>query len=1077
MKTRPLERYLVSFTLSRRSNENNVGGMEHLTGNFLAARRLKLREGFIVREKMLINGASRLILLVVGLQLLWLVPFLSSGLRNADAAVTTAISPTGGTGSPASLGTTITSGTSTSPTNLCTANCVITGGTRVGTNLFQSFGLFSIGGGDIATFQNVKVNGAFPLTTNILSRVTDGQPSQIFGTLRTADFGNANLFLMNPAGIVFGPNATLNVGGSVAFTTANKIKLTSGWLFDKTSDPSAVPLLSSAPVASFGFLGSTVAPITVYGMTVQGPMPTDGTGAPLGQKVTLVGGDIKFTSYSDPTTPNAPSTPSVVTAPGRQIQITSVAGPGEVAVDTLIPTMSMAMGTITLDSGTVISTAGNPSFGDGSGGAITIRGGQFVATGATITTSPAAGTFGTGGAVTVEVAGSATFTDSTIQTSPVLDFSLTGSGGAVSITADQGLAMTRTTIDASAFFAGGDAGSVTLNSLYGPVSLTDSVIATQASAPGNGGAVTITGKDVTLTRSAISTGVDTGIFDFTIDDPSLGLVHPGAVTVTAQNTVTFSGSLPGGDPLNPIPVISATAFGTLLDAGSVTITGKTVNLSNGSIVTTMNEGQIPSPGNGGPIEIRGNNVSLSQFTLQSLNMGFTASTGKGGNILLRGADNLLANNIQLIGSTVNAGSVTGGGAGNIEIQTKALTLSASRIQADTLGIGPGGSVSVHGAQTVDLEANSVMSASAVSSGAGSQGPFGSGGSVLLETQQLTMQGGSRLRSADLPTSQGNAGSITVQGTNGPAQSILIDGAGTGIFTDAESTGAGGNISLSANIVTLQNNATVSASTSGNAVSAKGGSITVNAGEVQMRNGASISAKSTGLGDAGDITVNAGTQLVMTGNSSITTSALSAGGGNITITASDLVRAVNSQITASVQGGTGNGGNISIDPNVVILQNSQIIAQAVQGNGGNIMITTPLFLADQTSLVSASSQFGLNGTVTIQSPTSNLAGSVASLPSSMRQAQGLQTGRCAALANSQSSSLIIAGRETIPTEPGGWLPSPFALAETDSGPFADAAPQTTSQLAMAADTVSLRRLTPAGFLTKSFAENASTGCRS
>ena len=73
--------------------------------------------------------------------------------------------------------------------------------------------------------------------------------------------------------------------------------------------------------------------------------------------------------------------------------------------------------------------------------------------------------------------------------------------------------------------------------------------------------------------------------------------------------------------------------------------------------------------------------------------------------------------------------------------------------------------------------------------------------------------------------------------------------------------------------------------------------------------------------------------------------------------------------------------------------------------------------------------------------------------------------------------IVAGRDAMPTEPGGWLPSPFALTGEDGGPFAQPAAHSTPLLASAEETVSLRRLTPAGFLTQHFAESESTGCRS
>ena len=112
----------------------------------------------------------------------------------------------------------------------------ITGGTRPGggTNLFHSFGDFNVPNKTIANFLNSgsvdlacnQLAAGLP-TSNILGRVTAGNPSVIFGMIQTngtGGFGNANLFLMNPAGFLFGPNATVNVGGMVAFTTADYLR-------------------------------------------------------------------------------------------------------------------------------------------------------------------------------------------------------------------------------------------------------------------------------------------------------------------------------------------------------------------------------------------------------------------------------------------------------------------------------------------------------------------------------------------------------------------------------------------------------------------------------------------------------------------------------------------------------------------------------------------------------------------------------------------------------------------------------------------------------------------------------------
>ncbi|HYX18817.1 MAG TPA: filamentous hemagglutinin N-terminal domain-containing protein [Nostoc sp.] len=104
----------------------------------------------------------------------------------------------------------------------------ITGGTTVGnTNLFHSFSNFSIPSDQVVNFQNA------PTINNILVRVTGRNPSDIQGTLVTQ--GNANFFLMNPNGIIFGQNASLNVNGSFIGTTANAIQFPGGGEFSMTS--------------------------------------------------------------------------------------------------------------------------------------------------------------------------------------------------------------------------------------------------------------------------------------------------------------------------------------------------------------------------------------------------------------------------------------------------------------------------------------------------------------------------------------------------------------------------------------------------------------------------------------------------------------------------------------------------------------------------------------------------------------------------------------------------------------------------------------------------------------------------
>jgi filamentous hemagglutinin family protein len=111
----------------------------------------------------------------------------------------------------------------------------ITGGATRGSNLFHSFREFNISEGRAAYFANPAA------IRTIFSRVTGNNPSQIFGTLGVE--GDANLFFINPNGIIFGPNATLDVRGSFIASTANSIAFPNGENFSATN-PNAPPLLT-----------------------------------------------------------------------------------------------------------------------------------------------------------------------------------------------------------------------------------------------------------------------------------------------------------------------------------------------------------------------------------------------------------------------------------------------------------------------------------------------------------------------------------------------------------------------------------------------------------------------------------------------------------------------------------------------------------------------------------------------------------------------------------------------------------------------------------------------------------------
>ena len=212
----------------------------------------------------------------------------------------------------------------------------------------------------------------------------------------------------------------------------------------------------------------------------------------------------------------------------------------------------------------------------------------------------------------------------------------------------------------------------------------------------------------------------------------------------------------------------------------------------------------------------------------------------------------------------------------------------------------------------------------------------------------------------------------------------------------------------------------------------GGNIFVNANSVTLQNNSHISSSSTGSGGTGDININAGNQFAMT-NSSVTTEAIHSSGGAIKITTNPngTVQLTDSTISASVLDGTGGGGSVNIDPQYVILQNSQILANAVFGPGGNIFITTNLLLPDTTSFITASSQFGQQGTIIIQSPISPASGKIVPLGQKPLLAYVLTESALCGTRWWEYQQLHRGRTRRLPAEPGGWVSTPLALSMSES----------------------------------------------
>lgn len=962
----------------------------------------------------------------------------------------------------------------------------ITGGTRAGSNLFHSFGTFNVPTNNIANF----LNDSGLDTANILGRVTGETPSSIFGTIQTTGFGNANLFLINPAGIVFGPNASLNVGGSVTFTTANHLRLgeENGTAGIFHADSTSSNILTSAPVTAFGFLTSTSASIAVQGSRLS---------VPQGKALSLVGGNHGF-DYIHPDTHTTATvldgvtiTTGTLIAPGGQINMVSVASPGEISTDHFTPAPDMKMGKISLSQESVVDVSANGA------GMIRIRGGQLIIDNATLS----ANTVNSNSpSVAIDVRLTDDFTLADTRALPAITASTSGVGNAGAVEIVSANMRATSTDPNSAAFAlidthssgEGHAGNVNIMTgtltVSGPAA-TWHVVDSGPRALGSGGNITITARDVIdLTGTAISTGSQLAA--------SLGgdASGPGGNLTISANHLQMNDTL-----LATAAVFEAEtqrAGNVLLNVGEAHMINSSISAAGffgGGGVTinadrlTTDATQIDTFTAFGPalgITFNGHVLELTNGSNWSTS---TFGDGNAGDIRITATEHA-----RLIGITgpnpLGASNPTGvfsnsfgdfggqGGSGNVFITTPRLTMREGRINSSTATSGRGGDVIIN-AGTIDISGEFPNPGNSVffgitdihPSGIFTQtvgtnscpGSCGTAGHISVTTSVLNMGPGAQINSGT--TNNGSGGTIDIHSSNTIALSgRLTDGNPVGVFSrsigTAPDSGSGGNISLSA-----------------------GRSVTIN-------DGAAISAGSDGPGNAGNISIDAGQEFTMQ-DGSVTTSASQATGGNIKINATDLIRVVNGRISTSVLGGTGDGGNISIDPHTVILQNSKIMANAVAGNGGNIVITTPLFLADQSSLVDASSQFGLHGTVTIQSPTSNLSGTVGQLASKTSPPQVLLQNRCVAMAGGGQSTFLLSGREALPLEPGGWLNSPVSMehltgegTEQASGLMVQNKKVVLNGLPIVASRedettiLSLRRLTPSGFLVRTFA-TGSTGCPS
>jgi filamentous hemagglutinin family protein len=640
----------------------------------------------------------------------------------------------------------------------------INGGAIRGINLFHSFQEFNVSEGRTAYF--ISPNTAIQ---NILARVTGSNPSEILGTLGTLQSNNsnftrsnANLFLINPNGIIFGKNARLDLAGSFVATTANAIEFGDRDLFS-ASQPTSSQLLTINPSA---FLFNQIpAPIVNQSQVANNIIPslTDGLRVD-GKSLVLLGGNLNLDG-------------GTVRAFGGKISLVGLAGTGTVGLKIDSNELNLSVPINIPKADISIANAGE------------------------ITNSSLLGNGG------IEIVGN--------------NLQITGRSSIESVSIDQNsqpISIQASQLNLSDFSniiaitsRSGNGADIVINTEN--LNLDNSGINTVSlSAESNGGNIIVDAKNsMNLDNVSILGTLTLGVRSNT-NQGAGGDVVIDTKTLTIQNLsgITVSSFLGQGKPGNLIlkstdstklinnSFISTTSF-SAADGGNINIETGDLLLLGGSQInnSSIDPQNLVSSQNINIIERSFNNTNpaLTESiipilqnlvnTIDSINNNFGQANS--GNLDIRASKSIVLRGISPNGQTVNTISTESQGrgkAGNLNLLTEKLIVTdASTISTQTTNAGDGGTLTINAA-SIDLANNAQIIAE-------SQGS-GNAGNINLNTSRKINATNGNINTS---SSQSSGGIINIT-----AEDIRLFGDSdirTNVFSGQ---GGGGNITLTANSI-------------------------------------------------------------------------------------------------------------------------------------------------------------------------------------------------------------------------------------------------------------------------------------
>ncbi|MEM6254323.1 MAG: S-layer family protein [Cyanobacteria bacterium P01_D01_bin.156] len=677
----------------------------------------------------------------------------------------------------------------------CTTGvCSVTGGTQVGNSLFHSFDQFSIEDGDEVRFDNTGVE-------TIFSRVTGGS-SSIDGLIGTATTTSTDIFLLNPQGILFGPNATLNVNGSFLTSTADSI------IFDNGSSFSA-----SAPNQMSGLLSISTPVGLQYGnnpgsINIQGPghqltlFPSfefnrtnrpDGLRVNSGETLALLGGPITLDGGN-------------VTAFGGHVELASVGGNSVIGIQQTSSGWEFDYDQATNLQDISFNNASSVDVSDVDGGSVSVQASDLSLLDGSVIVANLQGS-GTSGGIDIE-AESILVQDQAGSVKSGLysdvEFLGTGQGGNLNIQTQQLSVLNAGELTANNYWEG-DAGNINVQA--DQITMTgDSFIVSFGDffASGDTGNVTIKANIIDLRDGA------------QIATTNFGSGTTGIMQVTAEQ-LFFQGVSSDGFTQSGLESLGANSNG-----GTILVNADTIQLLDGGLISASTFGSA----SGGDVTINANSLEAIGGTSNGSPSGVLSSvlqgaTGNGGNVLL------IVDQLQLAdGANVGVNTFGDGNAGSLAINSETIDLVGVAAEGRTailanaiLGNGNGGNIDISAQQVNIRDGATITVGNFQTLGLFPPGQ-GSPGNIVIVADGLSLQNDATIV-ADTLAADNNLGNIVLN-----VDTLTLQQESR-ISTNAQGSSMGGNIMIDAIALVAKDNSDISA----NAQQGVGGRIVINASQI------------------------------------------------------------------------------------------------------------------------------------------------------------------------------------------------------------------------------------------------------